>query len=691
MQSNGTYRLDIDGLRAIAVLSVMIYHLHPAWLPGGFVGVDVFFVISGFVVTGSLAHSKADSIASFINEFYARRLARILPALVVVLIFSAFAATAFIPPVWLSELGDTTAKHAFFGLSNWVLQRNSDTYFAPRAEFNPFTHTWSLGVEEQFYVLAPLLVYVWVRAVRLSSGVDARIAVGGLSLLTVASIAGCLWASKADPAAAFYFIGCRLWELSLGSLLYLITWPPMAEKAVTGPKSVLRRASSMTGLACIAASLVYADSAQFPWPWALVPVTGTLLLISGVRVDGADLVRRALAAPPAVWIGKRSYSLYLWHWPVYVLLRWTVGLEDVFVLASAVVASFILANGSYRWVEQPLRHNPWIESRPKWMRIAGFLMLPLVGYVIAKHVFEHRHLYSQSAVAHSQGDWIVEERLPSPNALADRNCQAQMTAHPIAGGLEKRYSPQQCVGKTSTKKIYVLGDSHARALFPIFEQLSAEKGVPISAFILPGCGYIDLQSPMDAKRPANCLAFNREVTRQVLASAKPGDIVFLPSLRMKRYSDQWASFNVADMAAQVYKPEAIQSRKAAFEDAKSWLQPFADKHLEVLFFAPPPILKGPAFRCSDWFNQMNPICAGLNQQPRAELEALRKPVVESMQALRQIYPNVRIWDAFPLLCTGEFCRTHSQGRPLFFDGDHLSAYGNLVIYPAFRQIMLEAR
>lgn len=128
-----TYRPDIDGLRAIAVLSVMIYHLNSAWLPGGFIGVDIFFVISGFVVTSSLAVSEANSFYQFISEFYARRLARILPVLVFVLIISAMASTLFIPSAWLSSLSDTTALSAFFGLSNVVMQHNLDTYFAPRA------------------------------------------------------------------------------------------------------------------------------------------------------------------------------------------------------------------------------------------------------------------------------------------------------------------------------------------------------------------------------------------------------------------------------------------------------------------------------------------------------------------------------------------------------------------------------
>ncbi len=188
-----TYRPDIDGLRAVAVLSVVLYHLHGVWLPGGYGGVDIFFVISGFVVASSLAASKVDSFAGFLGEFYARRLARILPALVAVLISTALMSTLFIPKAWLSEFADSTARYAFFGLSNLIMQNNADTYFAPRAEFNPFTHTWSLGVEEQYYLLAPLFVYFWLRAYRRGQTQRAHWAIGILALFMVSSLALCIW------------------------------------------------------------------------------------------------------------------------------------------------------------------------------------------------------------------------------------------------------------------------------------------------------------------------------------------------------------------------------------------------------------------------------------------------------------------------------------------------------------------
>jgi hypothetical protein len=313
--------------------------------------------------------------------------------------------------------------------------------------------------------------------------------------------------------------------------------------------------------------------------------------------------------------------------------------------------------------------------------------LPILGFFVVTHFFKHRTRYSLSSVARSPADWYAEARMTYPN-VGDRQCNVNLEFHNLEGGSERRYVPNSCREKLPARKMQVLGDSHALALSPVLEQISAELGITISIYSITGCDFIDFQTPMDTNRYPGCIAFNRAVTQQVLAISKPGDFVFLPTLRLQRYGDQWASYDVPDMYAKMYGPGEMPARQAAFEDAKRLLQPWADKKLEVIFIAPTPVFKAPTFRCSDWFNQMNPICVGHNQQPRAELETLRRPIVDSMTELGREFPNVRVWDPFPILCPEETCRTHRDGRPLFFDGDHLSAYGNLLIYPSFKQMVL---
>jgi len=680
------YRPDIDGLRALAVLSVMVFHLNKPWLPGGFMGVDVFFVISGFVVTSSLTQSTASNFWHFITQFYARRLARIMPALLVVLLCTIICATLFIPQAWLSQLSEETARFAFVGLSNFKLEHNLDTYFAPRTEYNPYTHTWSLGVEEQFYLLAPLLVYFWLKAAQKRNLLGIKITQRVLMLAALVSLCLCIWATSAKPALAFYSIAARFWELAAGSLLFLVT----SNTAATSPRLLgikfTQMHSALIGMSLLLMAFVLANEVHFPWPWALAPVVGTLWLIGGAHLSPTDRIRSLLSKSLMVWIGKRSYSLYLWHWPIYVLLRWTVGLNQFWEYGIALVLTFLLSILSYRFVEQPLRHNRFLEKLPSILIVALFIGATGATYALATHILLHADRYSLSIVARNNQDWYRNGLTNYPE-MTPYACLPTRETGSISGGRFLRLVPKSdCTNSrssSSNQQIFVLGDSHADALFPIFEELSAQRSIPISIFAFAGCGFIDLRAPMAKGFGAGCNVFNQEITQAVLAKAKPGDVLILPSLRMKRFTDQWASFGFSNMQHEMYNEQAQALRKAALEDANALLKPFTDAHLKVVFIAPPPLFKSPTFRCADWFNAHNPICEQGISMPKAELVQLRTPILEQMHVLEKQLPQIYLWDPFEVLCPEQTCNAMRNGRPLFFDGDHLSNYGNLVLYPNF--------
>lgn len=702
MQGLPTYRPDIDGLRALAVLAVMAYHLNSTWLPGGFIGVDVFFVISGFVVSAAIARSPWDArggfaaFAGFIGRFYARRLARIMPALVLVLVTSALAASMFIPRAWLSGLSEETALYAFWGLSNWRLQSNTDFYFAPRAEFNPYTQTWSLGVEEQFYLIAPLLLFFWVYAQRQQKVKMQSWSLGVLALLTLLSLALCAYATQQHPALAFYFIGARFWELGLGVLLFLISAQSASATVVSSTipagagRAVLQRLLPWLGLLAIALACFFTEPTAFPWPWALLAVLGTLAVIGGQDADRQHPVRRFLSWPVFVWIGRRSYSLYLWHWPVFVLLRWTTGLETGLQYVLAVSITVLLSIFSYRYVEQVLRHNAWIERRSNALIITGFLLLPLGGMLLTQYFFSHTQRISLSSVSRMPGDWYGSNLSIYSNA-AERPCLVSQRFVPLLGGMERILQPSDCAASTAASPtIYVLGDSHAGAIIPLLEQTSAALGLPVRVFSFQGtvastyaCSYLDLQAPMEIGRAPGCLEFNQAVRERIRNEAKPGDLVLLPSLRLARYGDQWASFGIPNMYDKMYSGEALALRTAAAQQIPVWLDPLLHNGVRVAFMAPTPIFQAPTFRCADWFNATNPICIGNNQQTKADMEKLRKPILETMHGLAAQSPAVLVWDPFAALCPGDVCSAVVAGKPLFFDGDHLSNYGNWVLYPHF--------
>lgn len=696
MSQGITYRPDIDGLRAIAVLAVMFYHLQSNWLPGGFIGVDIFFVISGFVVSASITKLDSRNFWSFSAQFYARRLARIVPALVLVLCVSSLAATLLIPRAWLSELSNETALYAFWGLSNWRLQTNTDLYFAPRAELNPFTQTWSLGVEEQFYLIAPILFYLWVRGQHLQDSRMQRGALLILGIFGVVSLLACAWLTASQPTIAFYSIVTRFWELALGALLFLWSTQLYSVGHRSARTAMISKILPWLGFVLIGLACLASQPAHFPWPWALLACVGTLCILGGADVNTMHPLRKALALPPWVWIGRRSYSLYLWHWPVFVLMRWTVGLESALQLGFALGLTVVLAMASYRFVEQPIRHHRLVQQGSRAAVIFSLLVVVFISFIGTLALFTNHARVSLSQVSRHANDWHPG----SLRSLAthEPNCTMTQDIEPFHGGTQRIIQAKACQRTPTTQTIYLLGDSHAGALIPLFEELGAQFGFTIRVFSFQGkiatpyaCSYLDLQAPMHVGRAPGCLPFNEAVRDYVNTHAKASDLIVLASLRMPRYGDQWASFGIRDMVATINTPIAKDLRLQAAAEIKVWLEPLLDSGAHAIFMAPSPVFQAPVFRCADWFNANNPICVGQNRQPRADLEALRKPILQAMEGPVQQHPRVLIWDPMPTLCNEKNCEALLNGRPLFFDGDHLSNYGNFILYPHFLEWLRQNR
>jgi len=680
-QGHPVYRADIDGMRALAVLSVIVYHMIPALLPGGYTGVDVFFVISGFVVAASLASINARSIHAYLAEFYARRLARILPALVWMLILTSIAATLFIPGAWLSDLSDRTGLFAFFGLSNYVMQTNADTYFAPRAEFNPFTHTWSLGVEEQYYLIVPLIFFAWSLS---GTHRNRRMPAVVMGLLVLASIFACYWYASHQPTTAFYFVACRFWELGVGAMLFLagrkFNVQP-SQKPGTGIR--LADVAAICGVVLLGIAFMSTNENAFPWPGAFIPVIGTALLLVSAE---ASRLKPLLSSRPMVWVGKRSYSLYLWHWPVFVLMRWTSGLETGWHFVIATFFTLALATFSYSFVEKPLRYSSRIAGWPRGVRICVFLAMPLLGFQLASHLFDNRSNYSLSVVERQHDEWHAGLQMTFPD-LGPRRCPAKFAFLGFHGGNRIDYDTSSCPLAKSRPHLYVVGNSHAGMIAPMLDQLAREEGFPISIFTFPGCAVYDLKTRTDSHRAKPCSDFIKTVSNYILEHARPDDILLLPSLRLDRLGNQWDHFSDADIYAQMYSPARLALRKEAVEEARADFMKLTGKGIRVTFMAPTPIFAYPSFRCSDWFNRHNPVCVVRGTQ--VNFEKLRKPIMDDMMSLSHANALVGVWDPTPALCPESPCRTQVDGHPLFFDGDHLSGYGNYFLYPGFRKYFME--
>ncbi len=338
------YRADIDGLRAVAVLPVVFYHAGISGPSGGFVGVDIFFVISGFLITSIVAREIAEGRFSLLS-FYERRARRILPALAVV-IFATFAVGWFVLlPNELNNLGQSAFASGLF-LSNVFFAFTLD-YFSDAAEFSPLLHTWSLAVEEQFYIFFPPLLALVLR-MRLWRPFWIVCALSVLSFFAAVILL------PSQPDWVFYFIFFRTWELGIGAMLALCTLRPP-------PNRTVRELLAVAGLAAILISVfTYDSSTLFPGAAAVPPVIGAAVLIWIGMQGGGSLVSVALANRFLVWIGLISYSLYLWHWPIFSFLRIVKGttfLSNTLAIA-AISGSVGMAWVSFRFVERPFRAHP---------------------------------------------------------------------------------------------------------------------------------------------------------------------------------------------------------------------------------------------------------------------------------------------------------------------------------------------
>jgi len=438
------YRADIDGLRAVAIVPVLLYHAEVTGVSGGFIGVDVFFVISGFLIT-SLIFTEIRDDSFSILEFYARRARRILPALFVVIAATLAAGSVLLLSTDFSDLVKSALSSVLF-VSNVYLWQSS-SYFASAADMKPLLHTWSLAVEEQYYIFFPALLMLVLRRGRSAAGV--------LGVVLVASFGLSVWAVPRAPEAAFFLAPTRVWELLIGSLLALGVVPPLAGRAG-------REAVGAAGLALIAASvLAFDEQTPFPGVNALWPCLGAAMVI---HAQGSA-VSRLLSARPAVFIGLVSYSLYLWHWPLIVFARyegWFTGtpLETAAILAAA----FGLAVASWRFIELPVRRSRLLADRDRVLRSAGAAIAGASAALVAL------------ALVHAPG--AIGPAGRELGRTEARAAYGEGTCFFSSGAPLASIVPERCLTPDPTRPTYLLiGDSFAAHLWPGLRQALPGKDV----------------------------------------------------------------------------------------------------------------------------------------------------------------------------------------------------------------------
>ena len=513
--SAAEFRPDIEGLRGVAILLVLLFHAGLPWTPGGFVGVDVFFVISGFLITGKLWRESQQPGGLNITRFYAWRIRRLLPAALIAVAVISLVGLLLAAPLDRSELAADGAASAL-SIANMRFIGSVD-YFAATTSPSPFLHFWSLSVEEQFYLVWPALIVLltW-------RGGSSRRLIAALLIGVVASFVLSIWLTDTSPARAFYLLPTRVWQLGVGGLLALI-----------GVAGTSRRAGAVAwaGLAAVAVAGV-ALTAEMPYPGlaALLPTAGAVALLYGGGAPSGPV--RLLAAAPLRFLGKISYSLYLWHWPLLVLPlmfleRALTGVEVVASVAVAIGVSWL----SWRFVEQPFRYGDRSRRATSWSAIrvgvAGILSVALFTQGLAAAL-------PSSAVAvqptpSPSGTPVASDgpiTLPAdltPSLASARDDEERLRSDGCLA-FERVTTPPNCEYgvKGSAITIALVGDSHASHWFPAIEAIALERGWRLLTFVKVSCSFTTLvQRNLALKREyRECTAFN-EATVARLNQIKP--------------------------------------------------------------------------------------------------------------------------------------------------------------------------
>ena len=645
---NMQYRNEIDGLRAVAVISVILFHAGFPSVSGGYVGVDIFFVISGYLITGIVRREIAEGRFSF-QQFYMRRARRILPALFLVL-------AATIPFAWMWLL-----PHAFRDYSQSLLASvlsyanihfwTKSGYFQSEAELEPLLHIWSLAVEEQFYLLLPVLLLLLFRTGR------ERAVPLVLSVLAVASLILCEVLVRQYPDANFYLLPSRMWELLAGSLLSLL--PAAGRKRRNGALAFL-------GLFMVGTSILLFDSnTPFPSVFALLPVIGTCLILHFAKegTGAAWFLRRS----PLVFVGRISYSAYLWHQPVFAFARIRAPEEPgAWMMSLLIGLSICLASLSWRFVEQPFRRRGTSTRQPSRYFPLGAALVG-IGLCLLGVLGNTNRGFPWRLPPDLQD--FEKEYAFSKNCLVNRKMEIPV------------FPNKKCIFNEGNKRKYVLwGDSIASSIAPGLANMLNGKGIALEQMTLAGCAPIVDVAQQDSSTAKMCLEFNRQVLSRISSSG--ADTVVLVAAWKGLFQSQ--NFLIGDQM-EIVRDDDGRQRVVALLDSTIRLLQEHGLHVVLVY---------PTLVAERYITQ---VVAGYRVRGIDDLDLTRsasefRAEVASVgrlldsagsPSLTRVDPNKAYCDDHP---TG-VCFLASGGRPVLADPIHFSPFGAKLVASAIMRQM----
>ncbi|WP_049621760.1 acyltransferase family protein [Frateuria defendens] len=631
------YRRDIEGLRAVAILLVVAAHAGVPWLAGGFVGVDVFFVLSGFLITSLLAGEVAQTGRLDFAGFYVRRLRRLLPGLLVMLLVAGVLAAFLLAPAEQRSQA-TAAATAALWVSNIHFALARLDYFAAGADTNLFLHTWSLGVEEQFYLLWPALVWWLLRRGEFERA-RTRLVAGMLAVMAASLFAG-VWLTYSAPQLAFYMMPSRAWQFAAGALVSL-QW--QLRKCSDAEDAASRAGSAAAwpvlgwvGLgAIVAAGVLFNAAMPYPGMAALVPSLGAALLIAAGTVDPAAGVSKALSWRPLQAIGRISYAWYLWHWPVLLLGRALVGTDAPAYRLLWVGLSLLLAAASYRWIESPIRRQR--QWTVQWRRslLAALCVMILANVLCIR--------------------WYNRTDAQAQAPAQQRYLQAHADAPAIYGlGCDDWYRSDRvriCAFGSSAARhsVVLMGDSIAGQWFPAVAKVFDKPDWRVLVLTKSSCPMVDepFFYARIGREYTECAAWRSHALAEV-ARIRP-DVVLLGTVATNGFTEpQWVEGTARVLSA--------ISGSAG--------------RIYVLRGTPRLPFDGPNCLAS---HVGRPAWLGTGDCSASSRDAHDELVYAWLTRASRRFGNVAMLDLNDVICPSGLCDAQRQGVVVFRDGQHLTA------------------
>ncbi len=649
-----TYRTDIDGLRAIAVAAVVLYHAGVTALPGGFIGVDVFFVISGFLISGIIFNDLEQGRFS-LGRFYERRIRRIQPALLAVVVASVVGFALIFTPVDYKLFAQSVGATVTFSSNIYFFVKSG--YFDPLSDTKPLLHTWSLAVEEQYYLFFPLLVALLWKYCRTRINLV-------LVLMTLASFVLSVFQARHAPNAAFYLPFDRIWELLIGALLSRGIVPVVSD---TKLKDVL----CLAGLGLIGAGLtLLSPTSVFPGETALLPCVGAGLLIYAGQ--GSRVARAVLGNPLMVFIGKISYSIYLWHWPLFVAIRYLTFRElDAGETVAYLAVTVLLAWSCWKWIEQPFRHQTSASLTRRGL-FASTAAVTAAGLAIALVVhfgngFPSRFDAPARAFAAAALDTNPKR------ADCDRRAVARVAAGDVCRiGVSDGRAPT----------FVLIGDSFGDAISPGFDDAAKKMGE--KGLVMTNSGCFPLLGIHQKDHP-ECAAFNQAAVDYVLSQPSITRVVLVG-----RWTSALLGTRYGQFAAEGWFIEDGQSPGYSYaENARVFqramvrtVQAFGGRKINIIAYIPEQRYDIPrALAMSAKFGL--PAAVAL---PVAEHERRQSQLRAALTRL-QDEQHFRITDVGAVLCDANSCAAQMDGTALYADDNHLARGGALLLQPLWQSAL----